>query len=55
MDNKTVWIEEVTAVLAQRGYLKEKEFVNYLDYLQYWKQQQYAVYLKSVIVIICTH
>lgn len=35
-------------VLAQRGYFKEKEFINYLDYLQYWKKQQYAVYLKSV-------
>ena len=36
-------------VLAQRGFFKEKEFVNYLDYLQYWKKQQYAVYLKSVM------
>lgn len=32
--------------LAQRGYLKEKEFVNYLDYLQYWKRQEYAKFLK---------
>lgn len=33
-------------VLAQRGYFKEKEFVNYLSYLQYWKKQEYAKYLK---------
>lgn len=33
-------------VLAQRGFFKEKEFVNYLDYLQYWKKQEYAQYLK---------
>ncbi len=32
--------------LAQRGYFKEKEFVNYLDYLQYWKRQEYAKFLK---------
>jgi mediator of RNA polymerase II transcription subunit 31 len=34
------------AVLAQRGYFKEREFINYLDYLQYWKKQEYAQYLK---------
>lgn len=33
-------------VLAQRGYFKEKEFINYLGYLQYWKKQEYAKYLK---------
>ena len=33
-------------VLAQRGYFKEREFINYLDYLQYWKKQEYAQYLK---------
>jgi mediator of RNA polymerase II transcription subunit 31 len=34
------------AVLAQRGYFKEKEFINYLSYLQYWKKQEYSHYLK---------
>lgn len=33
-------------VLAQRGYFKENEFINYLGYLQYWKKQEYAKYLK---------
>lgn len=32
--------------LAQRGYLKEKAFVNYLGYLQYWKRPEYSRYLK---------
>ncbi|XP_031574304.1 mediator of RNA polymerase II transcription subunit 31-B-like [Actinia tenebrosa] len=32
--------------LAQRGYLKEKSFINYLKYLLYWKRPEYAKYLK---------
>ncbi|XP_064459034.1 mediator of RNA polymerase II transcription subunit 31-like [Ornithodoros turicata] len=32
--------------LAQRGYLKDKAFVNYLNYLQYWKKPDYARFLK---------
>ncbi|KAH8033070.1 hypothetical protein MRX96_016825 [Rhipicephalus microplus] len=32
--------------LAQRGYLKQKIFVNYLNYLQYWKKPEYSKYLK---------
>lgn len=32
--------------LAQRGYLKDKAFVNYLKYLQYWKKPEYAKFLK---------
>ena len=24
--------------LAQSGHLKDKNFINYLEYLQYWKQ-----------------
>ena len=36
----------VRSVLAQRGYFKERAFVNYLHYLQYWKQQEYAKFLK---------
>ncbi|CAL2029157.1 unnamed protein product [Caenorhabditis brenneri] len=32
--------------LAQRGYFKEEYFVNYLRYLLYWKQPQYARCLK---------
>uniref|UniRef100_A0A3P8ZK82 Mediator of RNA polymerase II transcription subunit 31 n=1 Tax=Esox lucius TaxID=8010 RepID=A0A3P8ZK82_ESOLU len=33
-------------VLAQRGYLREKPFVNYLKYLLYWKEPEYAKFLK---------
>ncbi|CAB04242.2 Mediator of RNA polymerase II transcription subunit 31 [Caenorhabditis elegans] len=32
--------------LAQRGYFKEEYFVNYLKYLLYWKDPQYARCLK---------
>lgn len=34
------------SVLAQRGYFKDKAFVNYLKYLLYWKEPEYAKYLK---------
>ena len=33
-------------VLAQRGYLKEQPFINYLKYLLYWKKPEYAKFLK---------
>ncbi|XP_019856081.1 PREDICTED: mediator of RNA polymerase II transcription subunit 31-like [Amphimedon queenslandica] len=32
--------------LGQRGYFKEKTFVNYLKYLQYWKTKEYSHFLK---------
>uniref|UniRef100_A0A8D8YB25 Mediator of RNA polymerase II transcription subunit 31 n=1 Tax=Cacopsylla melanoneura TaxID=428564 RepID=A0A8D8YB25_9HEMI len=32
--------------LAQRGYLKDEAFVNYLKYLLYWKEPQYAKFIK---------
>ncbi|RWS12896.1 mediator of RNA polymerase II transcription subunit 31-A-like protein, partial [Dinothrombium tinctorium] len=32
--------------LAQRGVLKDRCFVNYLAYLQYWKKPEYAKFLK---------
>ncbi|CAB3408607.1 unnamed protein product [Caenorhabditis bovis] len=32
--------------LAQRGYFKEDYFVNYLQYLMYWKKPEYARCLK---------
>lgn len=32
--------------LAQNGHLKNKAFINYLNYLQYWKKPEYAKYLK---------
>eukprot|EP01100_Stratorugosa_tubuloviscum_P008946 TRINITY_DN3747_c3_g1_i1.p1 TRINITY_DN3747_c3_g1~~TRINITY_DN3747_c3_g1_i1.p1 ORF type:complete len:104 (-),score=32.76 TRINITY_DN3747_c3_g1_i1:78-389(-) len=31
--------------LAEEGYFDKIEFLNYLDYLLYWKQPQYAKYL----------
>nr|CAG4650645.1 EOG090X0JFZ [Sida crystallina] len=34
--------------LAQRGYFKDAAFINYLKYLLYWKEPQYAKYLKQV-------
>ncbi|NP_001154070.1 mediator of RNA polymerase II transcription subunit 31 [Oncorhynchus mykiss] len=33
--------------LAQRGYLREKPFVNYLKYLLYWKEPEYAKFLNK--------
>lgn len=33
-------------VLAQRGYFKDAAFINYLKYLLYWKEPEYARYLK---------
>lgn len=33
-------------VLAQRGFFKDPPFVNYLKYLQYWKEPKYAKFLK---------
>jgi len=32
--------------LAQRGFLKDATFINYLKYLQYWQEPQYVKYLK---------
>ncbi|ETN58848.1 mediator complex [Anopheles darlingi] len=32
--------------LAQRGYFKDAAFVNYLKYLLYWKEPEYAKYIK---------
>ncbi|KAI8442237.1 hypothetical protein MSG28_005813 [Choristoneura fumiferana] len=32
--------------LAQRGYFKEQTFINYLRYLQYWREPEYARFLK---------
>ncbi|XP_033729920.1 mediator of RNA polymerase II transcription subunit 31-like, partial [Pecten maximus] len=34
------------SVLAQRGFFKQEEFINYLKYLQYWKEPKYAKFLK---------
>ena len=35
-----------TVVLSQHGYFKDSSFINYLDYLQYWKEQKYAKFLR---------
>lgn len=32
--------------LAQRGYFDDQSFVNYLKYLLYWKEPDYAKFLK---------
>nr|CAD7401628.1 unnamed protein product [Timema cristinae] len=32
--------------LAQCGYFKDKAFINYLRYLQYWKEPEYSRFLK---------
>ncbi|RWS27601.1 transcriptional regulator SOH1-like protein [Leptotrombidium deliense] len=36
--------------LAQRGILKDKAFINYLTYLQYWKRPEYAKFLNLRII-----
>lgn len=33
-------------VLAQRGILRDRSFINYLKYLLYWKEPEYAKFLK---------
>jgi len=38
--------------LAQRGYMKDTSFINYLKYLQYWQEPQYVKYLKYPV---CLH
>jgi mediator of RNA polymerase II transcription subunit 31 len=32
--------------IAQRGFFKDSAFINYLKYLLYWKEPEYARYLK---------
>ncbi|WIA10931.1 hypothetical protein OEZ85_011096 [Tetradesmus obliquus] len=32
--------------LAQNKYLEDKAFLNYLKYLEYWRQPQYASYIR---------
>jgi mediator of RNA polymerase II transcription subunit 31 len=34
------------AALAQRGFLEKPAFVNYLEYLLYWKDAKYAKFLR---------
>ncbi|MEJ1273204.1 mediator complex subunit 31 [Cricetulus griseus] len=41
--------------LAQRGYFKDKAFVNYLKYLLYWKEPEYAKYLNLVELLEAGH
>lgn len=36
----------IFVVLAQRGYFKDNTFINYLKYLLYWKEPEYAKYLR---------
>jgi len=38
--------------LAQRGYMKDPCFINYVKYLQYWQEPQYVKYLKYPV---CLH
>ena len=38
--------------LAQRGYFKDSCFVNYLKYLQYWKEPKYVHFIKYPV---CLH
>lgn len=39
------------SVLAQRGFFKDACFLNYLKYLLYWKEPDYAKYLKYPICL----
>lgn len=36
----------ISTVIAQRGYFKDQTFINYLKYLTYWKEPEYARYIK---------
>ncbi|ODQ75154.1 hypothetical protein LIPSTDRAFT_34605, partial [Lipomyces starkeyi NRRL Y-11557] len=31
--------------LAQNSYLEDERFINYLEYLEYWRKPEYAKYL----------
>lgn len=35
----------IAVVLAQNNYLKSPEFLNYLEYLSYWRLPEYAQFL----------
>ncbi|KAG4305470.1 hypothetical protein PORY_001026 [Pneumocystis oryctolagi] len=39
------WYLNCTAVLAQNGYFKSRAFLNYLEYLSYWRRPEYAQFL----------
>ncbi|EYC41236.1 hypothetical protein Y032_0576g217 [Ancylostoma ceylanicum] len=41
--------------LAQRGFLKEQHFINYLKYLLYWKQPEYARFCRFLEKFIFLH
>lgn len=43
-----IWVltDVYLLVLAQNGYFKDQAFINYLKYLQYWKEPEYAKFLK---------
>lgn len=34
--------------LASKGYLDDPKFINYLDYLSYWRRPDYAQFIKYV-------
>uniref|UniRef100_A0A3Q1GSC4 Mediator of RNA polymerase II transcription subunit 31 n=1 Tax=Acanthochromis polyacanthus TaxID=80966 RepID=A0A3Q1GSC4_9TELE len=36
--------------LAQRGFLRERPFINYLKYLLYWKEPEYAKRVKRQVL-----
>merc|ERR1711872_64051 len=37
--------------LAQRGFMKDQCFINYLAYLMYWKEPAYVSYLKYPVCL----
>lgn len=42
----TLCVLLLVVVLAQRGFFKDSTFINYLKYLLYWKEPDYAKFLK---------
>lgn len=42
----THWALHLCAGLAQNDYLKDKAFLNYLQYLEYWRRPEYAKYIR---------
>lgn len=40
--------------LAQQGILNQPAFINFLKYLQYWKEKEYAQFLQSALRPCCS-
>jgi hypothetical protein len=41
--------------LAQQNILSQPTFINFLDYLRYWKEKEYAKFLQYVQSLLCLY